>query len=117
MQYYRKYISMDAPVKAHENEKQNIKDLIPDRDQPSPDMSLMRESLRNEVQEVLSTLNDREANVLKLYFGIDSERAATLEEIGHELNLTRERVRQIKEKAIRSLRHSVSSKNLKVYLG
>ena len=117
LQYYRRSISMDAPVKTHEKDKQNIKDLIPDNNQPSPDTKLMRESLSSEVDEVLSSLNKREADVLKLYFGIGSERAATLEEIGDELNLTRERVRQIKEKAIRSLRHSINSKNLKVYLG
>ena len=77
----------------------------------------MKESLKQEVENVLSTLNEREAEVIKLYFGINSEHAATLEEIGERFNLTRERVRQIKEKALIRLRHTSRSKNLKAYLG
>lgn len=77
----------------------------------------MNESLRSEIERVLSTLNERETEVLKLYFGINRDHALTLEEIGEMFNLTRERVRQIKEKAIRRLRHASRSKNLRSYLG
>jgi RNA polymerase primary sigma factor len=77
----------------------------------------MRESLRVEVQQVLNTLSEREAEVIRLYFGLDDQQALTLEEIGEKFNLTRERVRQIKEKAIRRLRHASRSKALRTYLG
>jgi len=77
----------------------------------------MDESLREEIEQALSTLSEREAEVIKLYFGLDKENSLTLEEIGERFNLTRERVRQIKEKAIRRLRHTSRSKNLKAYLG
>ena len=77
----------------------------------------MRESLKKEVENALSTLSEKEAKVLRLYFGIDAERSATLEEIGEKFDLTRERVRQIKEKALRRLKHNAKSKNLKAYLG
>jgi RNA polymerase primary sigma factor len=76
----------------------------------------MKESLKSEVEDVLSTLTEREAEVLRLYFGLDSGQSATLEEIGDRFNLTRERVRQIKEKALRSLRHGTRSSKLKMYL-
>ncbi len=117
MQLYGRHISMDAPVKEGDDNKNSLLDLISNDQQPSPDVSLMHESLKSEVETVLSTLSEREANVLRLYFGINSERSATLEEIGERFDLTRERVRQIKEKAIRSLRHPSRSKNLKTYLG
>jgi RNA polymerase primary sigma factor len=73
--------------------------------------------LKVEIERALSTLTEREAEVIKLYFGLNSEHSLTLEEIGEKFNLTRERVRQIKEKAIRRLRHASRSKNLKAYLG
>lgn len=82
-----------------------------------PDTGLMTDSLRREVQRALSTLTQREADVVALYFGLNGEHAMTLEEIGEKFNLTRERVRQIKEKAIRRLRHTSRSKALKTYLG
>jgi RNA polymerase primary sigma factor len=78
---------------------------------------LMDESLKEEVQRALATLSDREAEVIRLYFGLQREHSLTLEEIGEKFNLTRERVRQIKEKAIRRLRHASRSKNLRAYLG
>ena len=87
------------------------------KEQPSPDTTLMSESLKKEIERSLSTLTEKEATVIKLYFGFNTEYTATLEEIGEILNLTRERVRQIKEKALIKLRHSSRSKNLKVYLG
>jgi RNA polymerase primary sigma factor len=92
-------------------------DVLPNEHQPLPDKDLMRESLKNEVTNVLSSLTEREAEVIKLYFGIDGDHSATLEEIGERFNLTRERVRQIKEKALRNLRHSKRSFKLKSYLG
>ena len=116
MQLYGRHVSMDAPFSG-DNDKNSLIDVIPNDEQPSPDTTLMRESLKNEVENVLSTLSEKEAEVIKLYFGINSERSATLEEIGERFNLTRERVRQIKEKAIRNLRHNAKSKNLKAYLG
>jgi RNA polymerase primary sigma factor len=77
----------------------------------------MSESLRNEIERALATLTERESEVIKLYFGLGTEHSLTLEEIGEKFNLTRERVRQIKEKAIRRLRHASRSKNLRAYLG
>jgi RNA polymerase primary sigma factor len=77
----------------------------------------MKESLKTEIERALKSLTDREAEVIKLYFGLNREHSYTLEEIGERFNLTRERVRQIKEKAIRRLRHASRSKNLKSYLG
>ena len=83
----------------------------------TPDQGLLVDSLRREVQRALGTLTQREADVIALYFGLNGEQALTLEEIGEKFSLTRERVRQIKEKAIRRLRHTTRSKALKPYLG
>jgi RNA polymerase primary sigma factor len=117
LQLYGRHVSVDAPFQNGDDNKNNLLDVMVNEEQPSPDINLMSESLKNEVANVLSTLSEKEADVLKLYFGINSERSATLEEIGERFNLTRERVRQIKEKAIRSLRHTPKSKNLRSYLG
>lgn len=117
LQLYGRHISVDAPFQNGDDNKNNLLDVMVNEEQPSPDITLMSESLKNEVQNVLSTLSEKEADVLRLYFGINSERSATLEEIGERFNLTRERVRQIKEKAIRTLRHAARTKNLKSYLG
>ncbi|MEO8088388.1 MAG: sigma-70 family RNA polymerase sigma factor, partial [Bacteroidota bacterium] len=81
------------------------------------DHMLISESLRREVERALTTLTMREADVLRLYFGLAGEQPMTLEEIGDRFDLTRERVRQIKEKAIRRLKHTSRSKILKTYLG
>lgn len=110
-----RHVSIDAPFSS--GEENRLLDVIENEDQPSPDSVLMSESLRSEIERVLSTLNERETEVLKLYFGINKDHALTLEEIGEMFNLTRERVRQIKEKAIRRLRHASRSKNLRSYLG
>jgi len=110
-----RHVSMDAPFT--QGEENNLLDVIQSDLQPSPDHLLMDESLREEIEQALSTLSEREAEVIKLYFGLDKENSLTLEEIGERFNLTRERVRQIKEKAIRRLRHTSRSKNLKAYLG
>lgn len=110
-----KPMSMDAPF--NQNDENSLHDVLVNDDLPSPDEELMTESLKAEIKSALDVLNEREKKVLKLYFGIDTEQALTLEEIGEKFNLTRERVRQIKEKAIRKLRHNSRSKNLKSYLG
>ncbi len=116
LQLYGRHVSMDAPFSG-DDDKNSLIDILPNDQQPSPDVKLMQESLKAEVESVLSTLSEREASVLRLYFGINSEHSATLEEIGERFNLTRERVRQIKEKALRTLRHPSRSQNLKAYLG
>lgn len=110
-----RHISMDAPFA--QGEENSLLDVIENDQQPSPDYVLMNESLKSEIARALSTLSNREAEVIKLYFGLNKEHSMTLEEIGERFNLTRERVRQIKEKAIRRLRHASRSKNLKTYLG
>ncbi|MDX9790244.1 MAG: sigma-70 family RNA polymerase sigma factor [Candidatus Kapaibacterium sp.] len=109
-----RHLSVDAPFVQGEDNR--LLDVLPNEMQPPPDSELIRESLRVEVQQVLTTLSQREAEVIKLYFGLDGQ-TLTLEEIGEKFNLTRERVRQIKEKAIRRLRHTSRSKALRSYLG
>ena len=110
-----RHVSMDAPfVQGEEN---SLLDVLENDSEETPDSGLMNDSLRREVQRALSTLTQREADVITLYFGLNGEHAMTLEEIGEKFNLTRERVRQIKEKAIRRLRHTSRSKSLKPYLG
>ena len=110
-----RHVSMDAPfVQGEEN---SLLDVLENDSDEKPDDGLMTDSLRKEVQRALSTLTQREADVITLYFGLNGEHAMTLEEIGEKFNLTRERVRQIKEKAIRRLRHTSRSKTLKPYLG
>jgi len=91
-------------------------DVLEDEYQPAPDEDLLTESLKLEIERALDTLSAREAEVINLYFGLNSEKALTLEEIGARFSLTRERVRQIKEKAIRRLRHASRSKSLRAYL-
>ncbi|WP_017729877.1 sigma-70 family RNA polymerase sigma factor [Nafulsella turpanensis] len=110
-----RHVSMDAPfVQGEEN---SLLDVLENDSEETPDAELMNDSLRREVQRALSTLTQREADVIALYFGLNGEHSMTLEEIGEKFNLTRERVRQIKEKAIRRLRHTSRSKALKPYLG
>jgi RNA polymerase primary sigma factor len=110
-----RHVSMDAPfVQGEEN---SLLDVLENDSEDKPDSGLINDSLRREVQRALSTLTQREADVIALYFGLNGEHALTLEEIGEKFNLTRERVRQIKEKAIRRLRHTSRSKALKTYLG
>ena len=92
-------------------------DVLYNDDHPTPDKNLMNDSLISEVESILSTLDAREAEVIKLSFGIGTGQRATLEEIGERFNLTRERIRQIKEKALRKLRTSKRSNKLKDYLG
>lgn len=110
-----RHVSMDAPFVA--GEENSLLDVLENDDDETPDSELMNDSLRKEVQRALSTLTTRESDVIRLYFGLNGEHSMTLEEIGEKFNLTRERVRQIKEKAIRRLRHTSRSKALKPYLG
>jgi len=110
-----RHLSMDAPF--IQGEDNRLLDVIQDERTPMPDYSLIKESLSKEVERALSTLTEREAEVIRLYFGLGREHSLTLEEIGEKFQLTRERVRQIKEKAIRRLRHASRSKQLRAYLG
>jgi len=108
------HLSLDAPFSTSEDN--SLMDVLEDEFQPAPDEALLDESLRLEIERALDTLSRREAEVINLYFGLNHEKALTLEEIGARFNLTRERVRQIKEKAIRRLRHASRSKSLRAYL-
>lgn len=108
-------VSMDAPLSSEEDN--TMYDVIQSNDTPSPDRNLINESLAYEIERALSTLSVREAKVLKLYFGLGMKHPYTLEEIGEELRLTRERVRQIKEKAIKRIQFTTRCKILKSYLG
>lgn len=110
-----RHLSMDAPFAQGEDNR--LLDVIQDERIPLPDNELMKESLSKEVERALGTLTEREAEVIRLYFGLGREHSLTLEEIGEKFQLTRERVRQIKEKAIRRLRHTTRSKALRAYLG
>jgi len=110
-----RHISVDAPfVQGEEN---NLLDVLTDANEVTADSALLLDSLKKEVQRALATLTVREAEVLAMYYGLTGVTAMTLEEIGEKFNLTRERVRQIKEKATRRLRHTSRSKALKAYLG
>jgi RNA polymerase primary sigma factor len=116
MQISTRYISMDAPISSQEEDTKFL-DVFISEDMPKTDSSLMRESLNKEIQRSLSTLTEKERDVINLYYGIGMNHGLTLEEIGAKFNLTRERVRQIKEKAIRRLKHTSRSRLLKAYLG
>ena len=111
----RRHISMDAPL--INGEDSNLYDVLRSGESPNPDHALLHESLRTEIERALDTLTPREAAVIKLYFGLLNKRPLTLEEIGENFNLTRERVRQIKEKAMRRLKHTSRNKILMTYLG
>ena len=111
MKIYGKQVSVDAPFSF--GDENSLLDVIENVELPSPDNELISESLKTEINSVLSILPEREAEVIKLYFGLEGENSMTLEEIGDKFNLTRERVRQIKEKAIRRLRHNSKSNILK----
>jgi len=108
------YLSLDAPLR--NDSKEDLKSLLVDSSQPAPDRDLWKESLVSQVKSSLNTLDPRESQVIKYYFGIDRKEAMTLEEIGDRLGLTRERVRQIRNKAISRLRHISRSRSLRPYL-
>ncbi len=108
------HLSLDAPFSVSEDN--SLIDILEDEFQPAPDEELLDQSLKLEIEKALDTLTPREAEVISLYFGLNHEKALTLEEIGARFSLTRERVRQIKEKAIRRLRHASRSRSLRAYL-
>ena len=110
-----RHVSMDAPLV--EGEDSNLYDVLNSSDSPHPDEDLMMDSLRTEIERSLATLTPREGDFIRLYFGLGGQHPMTLEEIGEKFDLTRERVRQIKEKAIRRMKHTSRSKILKTYLG
>jgi len=115
MQYSRRHSSLHSPFQ--EGENSSLLDIIEDAQADEPEAQIMMESMSEEVAAALETLSDRERTVLEMYFGIDRDSAMTLNEIGEEFDLTRERVRQIKEKAIQRLRHRSRAKSLRRYLG
>lgn len=110
-----RHLSMDAPLK--EGEDSSLYDVVKSGESPNPDKTLMNDSLNLEVNRALNTLSQREADVVRLFYGINNEQPMSLEEIGETFGLTRERVRQIKEKGIRRLRHTSKNKILRTYLG
>lgn len=110
-----RHLSVDAPFAQGEDNR--LLDVLENEETPDPDTDLMGESLKVEIERALSKLTNREAEVIRLYFGIGREHSLTLEEIGERFDLTRERVRQIKEKALRKLRHHNRSAALRAYLG
>jgi len=108
-----RYLSLDTPVQADDSSQ--LIDLLQDENQEMPDSRLIEMSMQEGVNKILDTLNEREKKVLQLYFGVGEETPHTLDEIGRRLHLTRERVRQIKEKAIHRLKNSYRSRSLKVF--
>lgn len=112
-----RHVSMDAPLINGDESSSSMYDVLPNDSLPGPEKELLLESLRKEIDRSLSTLTSREGEVVKMYFGLGEKSPLTLEEIGERFDLTRERVRQIKEKAIRRLKHTARSRMLKTYLG
>jgi RNA polymerase primary sigma factor len=110
-----RHVSMDAPLM--QDEDNNMYDVLRSDDIPTPESGLIYESLRKEIERAISTLTPRESDVIRFYFGLNGSYPMTLEEIGEKFDLTRERVRQIKEKAIRRLKNTSRSNILQSYLG
>ncbi|HUH26876.1 RNA polymerase sigma factor RpoD/SigA [Gelidibacter sp.] len=110
-----RHVSMDAPLR--EGETSSLYDVVSSSDSPRPDRLLMTESLSLEIDRALNTLSQRESDVIRLNFGLSNQPPMTLDEIGKTFDLTRERVRQIREKGIKRLKHTSKSKILKTYLG
>ncbi|MEY3198587.1 MAG: hypothetical protein RJA13_545, partial [Bacteroidota bacterium] len=112
-----RHISMDAPLVEGDESSSSMYDVLLNDSLPGPENELVVESLRKDIERSLSTLTQREGDVVRLYYGLNGKYPLTLEEIGERFDLTRERVRQIKEKAIRRLKHTSRSRMLKSYLG
>ncbi|MCH2226081.1 MAG: RNA polymerase sigma factor RpoD/SigA, partial [Crocinitomicaceae bacterium] len=112
-----RHVSMDAPLIEGDNSSSSMYDVLPNDSLPGPEKNLVVDSLRKDIERSLSTLTSREGDVVRLYFGLSGRSPLTLEEIGEQFELTRERVRQIKEKAIRRLKHTSRSRMLQSYLG
>ncbi|NQV72822.1 RNA polymerase sigma factor RpoD/SigA [bacterium] len=115
MQHTGRHLSMDAPF--NEDDDNSLLDVLPDDEDTKPDDSLMDESLKIDIERALNLLHPREAEITRLYFGIGREHPLTLEEIGQRFGLTRERVRQIKEKALRKLRQKHRREELQMHIG
>jgi RNA polymerase primary sigma factor len=111
-----RHVSMDAPLTEGDESSSSLYDVLPNTYSDTPDIDLVKDSLRKDIERSLSTLTTREGEVVRLYFGLNGRYPLTLEEIGDKFDLTRERVRQIKEKAIRRMKHTSRSKMLKNYL-
>ena len=111
-----RHVSMDAPLTEGDESSSSLYDVLPNTYSDTPDLDLVKDSLRKDIERSLSTLTSREGEVVRLYFGLNGRYPLTLEEIGDKFDLTRERVRQIKEKAIRRMKHTSRSKMLKNYL-
>ncbi len=109
------HLSLDAPLVPGEDNK--LLDYLPDDVRPGPEQQAFEKALKINVEAALSTLKPREAKILRLYYGLDGEEAMTLEEIGQQLGVTRERVRQIKERALARLRHVSRARSLESFLG
>lgn len=112
-----RHVSMDAPLIDGDESSSSMYDVLPNDSLPGPEIDLNKESLRKDIERSLATLTGREGDVVRLYYGLNGKHPLTLEEIGDMFDLTRERVRQIKEKAIRRLKHTSRSRMLKTYLG
>ncbi|MFT5779014.1 MAG: RNA polymerase primary sigma factor [Crocinitomicaceae bacterium] len=112
-----RHVSMDAPLIEGDDSSSSMYDILPNDALPGPEKNLVIDSLRKDIERSLSTLTSREGDVVRLYFGLNGRSPLTLEEIGERFELTRERVRQIKEKAIRRLKHTSRSRMLQSYLG
>jgi RNA polymerase primary sigma factor len=108
---------MDSPLTNSDENKNTLMDVLPDEAFALPDTELLTASLKSEIVNALSVLDKRESEIIRLSFGIGEDHSATLEEIGQRFNLTRERIRQIREKALRKLKTSPKSSKLKSYLG
>lgn len=117
MRNHNRHLSMDAPLSSTIEDGGSMYDLMQNEASQNPDRLLLTESLQMEIFRALATLTEREADVVKLFFGLSGKHAHSLEEIGEKFQLTRERVRQIKEKAVRRLKHGSRSRLLKAYLG
>lgn len=112
-----RHVSMDAPLLEGDESSSSMYDVLPNDSLPGPEKGLVTDSLRKDIERSLATLTPREGDVVRLYFGLNGKHPLTLEEIGERFELTRERVRQIKEKAIRRLKHTSRSRMLQSYLG
>lgn len=117
MRLQNHHTSMDAPINGDEDDSMTLLDTLQANREDAPENELMSESLRKEIHNNLMTLSLREREVISAYYGLQNEQALSLEEIGYKLDLTRERVRQIKERALRRLRKSSERNNLRAYLG
>jgi RNA polymerase primary sigma factor len=112
-----RHISMDAPLVESDESSSTMYDVLMGDSLPSPESNLVLESLRSDIRRSLTTLTARESEVISMFFGLEGKAPLSLEEIGDRFELTRERVRQIKEKAIRRLKHTSKNRVLQEYLG